>query len=256
MEAERLTKHARHALIIAEVRASAAIRVSELAQRLGVSGETIRRDLDELGDAGLVARTYGGATAPFTAEPIASERDRAQVAERFRIATMAVNHVADGQLVMLDGGSTTRAVAQHLAQQRRNLTIVTNSVAVAAAAGANPTFLVLLCPGRYNADENSVLGEDTVEFLARFHAHVAIIGASGMTEEGPSEAVPGAAAIKRAMLHRAPLSFLTLDHTKFGRAALEVVCGFEALSRVITDQPLPEPLRLAAERAGTAIENS
>jgi DeoR family glycerol-3-phosphate regulon repressor len=249
-----LNKKDRHSLIVAEVRSSAAIRVSELAQRIGVSGETIRRDLAELVDAGLVSRTYGGATlAPFVAEPSVGERDRTLVAERFRIAAAAAQEVENGQLVTLDGGSTTRAVARHLAQLRRDLTIITNSLGVAIAAGANPTFRVLLCPGRYHAGEGSVFGEDTTEYLARFHAHVALIGASGLTGEGPSEAVPGAAAVKRAMLRRAAATVLVLDHSKFERTSVETVCDFSALGTIVTDTPLPELLARAVAEGGTRV---
>ncbi len=254
MEIERLSKKGRHALILTEVRTAAAIRVSELAQRIGVSGETIRRDLAELVDAGLVSRTYGGATVtPFVAEPSVGERDRTLVGERFRIAAVAAQRVDDGQLVTIDGGSTTRAVARHLAQLRRELTIITNSVGVAVAAGANPTFRVLLCPGRYHAGEGSVFGEDTIEFLNRFHAHVAIIGASGLTVEGPSEAVPGAAAAKRAMLRRAATTMLVVDHTKFERPSFETVCDYAALGAIVTDVPLPEILQRPAAEAGTEV---
>jgi DeoR family glycerol-3-phosphate regulon repressor len=249
-----VNKKDRHSLIVSEVRSSAAIRVSELAQRIGVSGETIRRDLAELVDAGLVSRTYGGATlAPFVAEPSVGERDRTLVAERFRIAAAAAQEVENGQLVTLDGGSTTRAVARHLAQLRRDLTIITNSLGVAIAAGANPTFRVLLCPGRYHAGEGSVFGEDTTEYLARFHAHVAIIGASGLTGEGPSEAVPGAAAVKRAMLRRAAATVLVLDQSKFERTSVETVCDFSALGTIVTDAPLPELLARAAAEGGTRV---
>jgi DeoR/GlpR family transcriptional regulator of sugar metabolism len=237
------------------VRSSAAIRVSELAHRIGVPGETIRRDRAELVDAGLVSRTYGGATlAPFVAEPSVGERDRTLVAERFRIAAAAAREIENGQLVTLDGGSTTRAVARHVAQLRRDLTIISNSLDVAIAAGANPTFLVLPCPGRYHAGEGSVLGEGTTEYLARFHAHVAMIGASGLTSEGPSKAVPGDAAVKRAMLRRAATTVLVLDHSKFGRTSVETVCDFSALGTIVTDAPLPGVCRRRVVRQTSQVE--
>lgn len=84
MERNRLSKKERHELILSEVRRSASIRISRLAMRLGVAGETIRRDLIELGDAGLLNRTYGGATISLvTSEPVIAERSQA-VAELVR----------------------------------------------------------------------------------------------------------------------------------------------------------------------------
>ncbi|MCU0868462.1 MAG: DeoR/GlpR family DNA-binding transcription regulator [Burkholderiales bacterium] len=248
----RPDKRSRHERILTEVRTSAAIRISALARELGVSGETIRRDLAELGEAGLVSRTYGGATVrPFTAEPSVHERDRARVDERFRIGAAAAARVADGQIVMIDGGSTTFQVARHLAQRARGLTVLTNSVGVAAVAGANPTFRVMLCPGVFHAQEGAVLGEDTAQWLVRFHAHVAIIGASGVTGEGPVDAVPGAAVVKRVMIDRAAETLLVADHSKFGRASLETVCGWSGIGVLVTDRAPPPALADALARGGT-----
>lgn len=248
-------KRARHERILVEVRTAAAIRISALARELGVSGETIRRDLAELGSAGLVARTYGGATArPFTAEPSVHERDRAHVDERFRIGAAAAMRVDDGQVVMIDGGSTTFQVARHLAQRARGLTVLTNSVAIAAVTGANPTFRVMLCPGVFHAQEGSVLGEDTAAWLARFHAHVALIGASGLTVEGPAEAVPGAAVVKRVMLDRAADAVLVADASKFARASLETICAWGRVGTLVTDRAPPAAIAQALERAGTACQ--
>ena len=148
MEQSRLSKKERHALILSEVRRSASIRISRLALRLGVAGETIRRDLIELGDAGLLNRTYGGATISLvTSEPVIAERSQTMIEERARIGRGAAGLVEKGQIVMIDGGSTTYEVARSLSQLKRELTIITNSIGVASVTGANPTFRVILCPG-------------------------------------------------------------------------------------------------------------
>ena len=139
MNVMRLSKKERHDLILAEIQAHAAIRISDLAQRVGVSGETIRRDLAELGEAGLLNRTYGGATVrPLVSEPGISERGRVLVEERSRIGSAAAGRVKAKEVVMIDGGSTTYQVARHLAQMTRDITLITNSVTIAAVAGANP----------------------------------------------------------------------------------------------------------------------
>ena len=129
MEQSRLSKKERHELILSEVRRSASIRVSRLALRLGVAGETIRRDLIELGDAGLLNRTYGGATISLaTSEPVIAERSQTMIEERARIGRGAARLVEKGQIVMIDGGSTTYEVARGLSQLKRELTITTCSV--------------------------------------------------------------------------------------------------------------------------------
>ncbi|ESY22593.1 MULTISPECIES: DeoR/GlpR family DNA-binding transcription regulator [unclassified Mesorhizobium] len=254
MDQGRLTKKERHALILSEVRRSASIRISKLARRIGVAGETIRRDLIELGDAGLINRTYGGATISLvTSEPVISERGLTLVEERARIGRGAAGLVQKGQIVMIDGGSTTYEVARNLSQLKRDLTIITNSTGVASVAGANPTFRVLLCPGTYDSREGSVLGEDTVEFLRRYNADVAIIGASGISADGPSDMISGAAAVKRAMISRSLSAVLVVTHDKFGRSSLERICGLDDIADIVTDSEPKADLRTAAEQAGTEL---
>ncbi|TRC96511.1 DeoR/GlpR transcriptional regulator [Mesorhizobium sp. WSM4303] len=254
MDHGRLTKKERHALILSEVRRSASIRISKLARRIGVAGETIRRDLIELGDAGLINRTYGGATISLvTTEPVISERGLTLVDERARIGRGAAGLVEKGQIVMIDGGSTTYEVARNLSQLKRDLTIITNSTGVASVAGANPTFRVLLCPGTYDSREGSVLGEDTVEFVRRYNADVAIIGASGLSADGPSDMISGAAAVKRAMISRSLSTVLVVTHDKFGRSSLERICGLDDIADIVTDSEPKADLRTAAEQAGTEL---
>ncbi|ESZ52711.1 DeoR/GlpR family DNA-binding transcription regulator [Mesorhizobium sp. M0292] len=254
MDQGRLTKKERHALILSEVRRSASIRISKLARRIGVAGETIRRDLIELGDAGLINRTYGGATISLvTSEPVISERGLTLVEERARIGRGAAGLVQKGQIVMIDGGSTTYEVARNLSQLKRDLTIITNSTGVASVAGANPTFRVLLCPGTYDSREGSVLGEDTVEFVRRYNADVAIIGASGISADGPSDMISGAAAVKRAMISRSLSTVLVVTHDKFGRSSLERICGLDDIADIVTDSEPKADLRTAAEQAGTEL---
>ena len=237
-----------------EVRKSAAIRISKLAKRIGVAGETIRRDLIELGEAGLINRTYGGATISLvTSEPVISERGLTLVEERARIGKGAAGLIENRQVVMIDGGSTTYEVARNLAQLKRDLVVITNSTGVASVAGGNPTFRVILCPGTYDNREGSVLGEDTVEFISRYNADAAIIGASGVTKDGPNDAISGAAAVKRAMISRSLSTILVVTHDKFGRASLEHVCRLTQISDIVTDRQVSSEFRTAAEAAGPEL---
>ena len=254
MEHSRLSKKERHELILSEVRRSASIRISRLATRLGVAGETIRRDLIELGDAGLLNRTYGGATISLvTSEPVIAERSQTMVEERTRIGRGAAGLVKKGQIVMIDGGSTTYEVARNLSQLRRDLTVITNSIGVASVAGANPTFRVVLCPGTYDSREASVFGEDTVEFIRRYNADIAIIGASSLSADGPSDMISGAAAVKRAMISRTLSTALVVTNDKFGRNSLERVCGLGELSDIVTDREPQPALRAVIEAGGTEL---
>jgi len=250
----RLSKKQRQERILAELRASTTIRISELAAELGVSSETIRRDLKEMGEGGLIDRTYGGAVArPFGFEPTWNERFNAMTEERERIAAMASHLIQPGEVLAIDAGSTTLHFARRLAAELRDLTVVTNSFAVAMALAHNPRIAVISCPGHYDAHEGSVTGPDTIAFLNRFNANRAVIGASGITAEGPNEVNSGAAAVKRAMLLRAEERMLLADHSKFGMPHLEVVCPLTEIHRLVTDRPPARELAAALRRANVEV---
>ncbi|MGH6922245.1 MAG: DeoR/GlpR family DNA-binding transcription regulator [Propylenella sp.] len=238
----RLKKKERQKRILAELRASATIRIPDLASQFGVSTETIRRDLDELGEGGHLNRTYGGAVMrPVGFEPAFSDRFGAMREERERIAGLASDFVQPGEALMIDGGTTVLHFAQHLATaaNAKELTVITNSFPVAMALGVNPAVRVISCPGAYDPREGIVAGTDTVAFLERFHANRMITSASGLTIEGPTEINAAAAAVKRAMLRRSADRILLLDHAKFDRPSLEVVCPLGDLDRLVTDMPVP-----------------
>lgn len=247
---QKLSKRDRQQRILAELRVSATLRISELANDLGVSYETIRRDLEEMGESGLINRTYGGAVArPFGFEPAWSERANAMTAEREQIASLAIKFVRPGEVLMIDAGSTTLHFARRLAAELKELTVITNSFAVAQALATNPSMAVIACPGRYDVQEGGVGGPDCINFLSRFNANRAVIGASGLTMEGPNEANSVSAAVKRAMFTRAQERMLLIDHLKFGAPNLEVVCPLSDLNRIVTDKAPSRELALALRKA-------
>ena len=231
-----LSKSERHQRIVAELRANAALRVAQLATQFGVSTETIRRDLDYLARRGLLNRTYGGA-APLASEPSLNERYRLLVAERKRIAKLAQTLIEADQVLMIDAGSTTAHFAHRLAADAERLTVLTNGIAVATALATNPSLRVIICPGDYDSREGSISGPETQAFLNRFRADKCIIGASGLTVEGPVEANSGSAWVKQAMLERSDQHILLADQSKFDQASLHVVCPLSTLDDIVTDAP-------------------
>jgi len=250
----RLIKRARHERILAELRANPTLRVARLARDFGVSTETIRRDLDELSSEGRVDRTYGGAARPSAAfEAAVSERLKERVAERERIGKRAEADIRAGEMLMIDGGSTTVYFARRLAAECENLVVMTNSLAVATALARNPALRVVLCPGDYDPHEGIVTGPETLEFLSRFAADRAVIGAGGLTHEGPSEVLPGAAWVKRRMLERARRGILLLDATKLGVRRHERVCPLAALDDLYTDRSPSGELAQALHRAKVTV---
>jgi DeoR/GlpR family transcriptional regulator of sugar metabolism len=253
-EAAKLSKKQRQDRILAELRIAPAIRILDLADELDVSYETIRRDLEEMSRDGLIDRTYGGAVArPFGFEPAWHERFDAMAEERDRIAALAARLVRKREIIMIDAGSTVLHFARRLAAEAKDVAVITNCFAVAKALGSNASITVLACPGRYDPHEGSVSGPDTIAFLSRFSANHCVIGASGITAEGPNDAHSNSAAVKRAMLARCQQRILLMDHSKFETPNLEVVCPLSDISLLVTDAPPPQALKAALGKAGVEL---
>ncbi len=254
MSRQRPSKNARFERVIAELRASPTVRISELAHTFGVSAETVRRDIDELSRRGLVDRTYGGATAHALAhEPAVNERYRLLVEERGRIGARAVQLIEPGDVLMIDSGSTTTHFAQRLAATAKDLTVLTNCLGVALALGQTPSIRVVLCPGDYDVQEGGSFGPETCAFLRRYNATKAFIGASGLTAEGPDETNSAATWVKRSMIERSDRNLLLVDQTKFGVRSLELICPLEALDDVVADSAPSPDLRDALTSARVSL---
>jgi DeoR/GlpR family transcriptional regulator of sugar metabolism len=249
----RLKKTERRRLILLELKMRPHVRISEFSDRFRVSSETVRRDLDALADDGLIARAHGGASAPAQGQyPSLDERANARVAERERIGHRAAELVRDGETLMIDSGSTTIQMARALAYLGTPCTVITNSIPVAMTLGHGAA-QVLLCPGEYLAPESAVIGTETLEFLTRFHVDRCMIGASGLSAQGPSETVRGFAAVKRMMLARAAHRHLLIDSRKFGRRGLAHVGELSELDSVIVDTRPTDDLSSALVAAGVEI---
>jgi len=249
----KLNKPDRHSRIVAELRTSPSLRVNELAQLLSVSTETIRRDLAELDERGLINRTYGGAMRPIAFEPALAEREKLMVEERERIAQAAVRLVEPGDILMIGGGATTTVFARRLAAERDYLTVITHAFSVAAAMAANPFHKVLMLPGQYDSREGLIHGPETIEALQRYRAAKAFLGASGVTEEGPSEAGAGAALIYELMMRRSSETIVLADHMKFGQPSLTVYGSWSNAVTLVTDSDPPKMLADAITRDGGRI---
>jgi len=250
----RLKRSERFDRIIDELRASATVRISRLADEFGVSTETVRRDIDELSRRGLVDRTYGGAAGrPMVREPAVNERYQVLVEERSRIGVSAAQLVEPGDGLMIDSGSTTTHFAQRLAATGENLTVLTNSIGVALALGRNPDIRVIVCPGDYSPREGGTFGPETSALLRRYHVDKAFIGTSGLTVDGPVDVDSRACWVKRAMIERSERRILLVDKTKFDVRSLEVVCTLFDLDDVITDAPPGPKLSEALVAAGVRL---
>jgi len=243
----KLTKRERLELICSEARRRGVVRITEIAGRLGVSGETVRRDLDELAISGRLRRIYGGATPP--AGESAGEQ-RASVEARARLADAAAQRVKPGQTVMVSG-TAARQLAQEMARQVSGITLITNAVGIAAVCGADVE--VVLCPGTYDPETDSVYGEDAVSYLGRFNADLAVISGCALSPRGASDARRGSAPVKRAMLAAAARSILVVEAGELGRTAVEIVAPLGAFAEIFIGGAVPAPLAAACRERGVRL---
>ncbi|SIR42901.1 transcriptional regulator, DeoR family [Rhizobium sp. RU20A] len=235
-------KSLRQQRILSDLTQTPSLRVADLARRLDVSTETIRRDLDELTGQGLLNRTYGGAVRSLSTEPSVSERHLLFPAERERIAKAAVERLAGARVLMIGSGATTVHTARCVAAKMRDITVLTHSFGVATVLALNPTIRVLMLPGDYHAGEGATVGAQAVAFLQGFNADVAVLGASGLGADGPSDALIECGAVYTAMIARAARTLVVADHSKHDLIFPARYAPWSAIGDLVTDRQPGGPL--------------
>ncbi len=215
--------------------------VGELAEGLGISRITIRKDLEHLQSLGLIQRTHGGAVSLKTgalSDPTLVEKQKLHSKEKERIAVAAAALVQEGQCIILDSGTTTTAIARQLRRFSR-LTIITNAVNIAAEL-TNSAFEVILTGGSLRRNSYSLVGSFAEEFLREIHADILFLGvdgfdpAVGLTTPNLSES-----RVNRAMVEAATKVVAVCDSTKFGRRSMALIVPTKRIHVVITDSGLP-----------------
>src|SRR6201993_5111139 len=172
---------------------SGTLNVGELADRLGVSVVTVRKDLDELGAEGLLERTFGGAVFSHRSRFNRSflQRTLEHRQEKRAIAAAALEYIQDGDTIILDAGTTTLALAQLLKEQVKSAFVITCSVPVALEL-SSAGYDILLLGGFVLNKSLALLGRETLTVLDRYRADKAFLGSSGFTaEKGHSTPNPG-----------------------------------------------------------------
>ncbi|MCB9960057.1 MAG: DeoR/GlpR transcriptional regulator [Rhodospirillaceae bacterium] len=246
-------KQARQRRILAELEQRPALRVAELAEMLAVSTETVRRDFDELSALGQVSRTYGGAVRRSSSEPSVNERHHFLVAERERMSKAVPGLLAGARTVMFGSGATTVHVARRLAIAVNDLTVIAHSFGVATMLSLNPTITVIIAPGRYHAAEGSTQGAQTLRFLEDFRADWAVIGASGLGLDGPSDALVEEAEVYRGMVARSDRLMVVADHSKFLARFPARYAQWSQVDTLVTDAQPDRPLAKALADAGVRV---
>ncbi len=238
----------RQQLILDRLTRDGAASIAALAKSLGVSRETVRRDLNALSGRQLLTKTHGGALASYAAEPSLTARMEVNVAGKRRIGAAAAKMVPDGASLIIDCGSTTQALAKALLQHCR-LTVYTNDLNVARLLSRRNGNVVNLLGGQLLEHEDATAGWETVAQVAQYHVDLAFVGVSGIADDGTlTDYERAGAELRSRMLAAAALPVLLADRTKFGKTKPVTVANLDRARRLVTDVAPAAPVqqRLAA----------
>lgn len=246
----------RREAILAWVQQDGRVQVRDLVERLGVSEMTVRRDLEFLAARGHVIRTYGGAVSTEHVTRDAPYAAKAQVhtAEKERIAQRAAGLVREGNVVLLDAGSTTAALARAL-RGAQDLTVVTIDLKIALELCDEPGIRVLVTGGTAQREGYNLYGPLAEQTLHGLTVDIAFLGASAVdVEYGITTPTLEKVPLKRAMIRAARHPVLLADASKFGLRATFQICPLSSFSRIITDNSLPAEVLRAIRKEGVEVD--
>ena len=229
--------------------------VTELSQQLGVSEVTIRADLQALAERGLIIRTHGGAI-PASGSPYElalTRRRQQQVLEKSRIGQAGAAMVVDGDAIFVDSSSTALTIVPYL-NNHRQLTIITNCLAVAQAVQDTPSLTVVMPGGTLQNDTASLIGIDGLDILQKFNIQKGFFGAHGLSlPEGLTDVSAEEAEVKRQMVAMCRQNIVVLDATKWGRVGLASFAQLEDIDTIITDTYAPAELLAQVQTLGIKV---
>lgn len=237
------------------MREEGTITISDLANQLGVSLETIRRDVKPLTRDGRVMKVHGavGLASHFGEAPF-ERRMRENATAKRLIARHVAGSIRDGDSIMLDTGTTTSFVARELVNRRR-LTVVTNSSDIARTLSTINGNRVYMAGGELRSDSGAAFGMSAIEFVNRFSVSHAIVSAGAVDAAGGvMDYDLEEAEFARMVLSRGLRTLVVTDHTKFGRRGLVTVCDFSGFQTLVTDRTPPDDLTAALTSAGVRVE--
>ncbi|NYT35552.1 DeoR/GlpR transcriptional regulator [Allopusillimonas soli] len=241
----------RQLLLLQHLRAYSSCTLEELAVRLNVTVQTVRRDVQRLAEAGLLARFHGGARVPnSTTENIAyRQRESLNAEGKRRIARSVAQAVPNDCSLLINIGTTTEAIARALLQHT-GLRVITNNINVAAILSRNERCEVIVAGGVVRPRDNGIVGEATVDFIRQFEVDIALIGISGIQEDGSLRDYDyREVKVSQAIIEHAREVWLAADASKFNRRAMVRVGYLGQIHRLFTDEAPPAPFPDVLARA-------
>ncbi|MDO5690337.1 MAG: DeoR/GlpR family DNA-binding transcription regulator [Tissierellia bacterium] len=213
------------------------VTTKDLCEKLYSSPSTIRRDLIELENAGIVRRIHGGATliANTTTDFSYAIRAASQKAEKEYITKIASNYLRDDMSLFIDTSTTASYILPYF-EQFANITIITHCIEIAYHLKNSSSAKVFVAGGQIKRFSSAIIGEQTFDYLSNFRADLSIISCKCLDTAGFYEADYTIANLKRLMVQQATKSILLCDSTKFDTSSTYSVSDFVNIDAIITDK--------------------
>lgn len=244
----------RHQRIVELLAARGVVGVGELCELLAASEATVRRDLGKLQAAGRVRRLRGGAElvgAPPPPVPRAPYADCPEREAKRQIAAYAAALIEDGDVILVDGGTTTYQLAPHLAE--RPITVLTNSFPLAEHLVHHGRATVVLPPGRIDRNHWMIADPFGAEGFRGYACRWAFMSVKGVDREGVSNDDESVIRLEREMLDQAQHLVLLIDASKFRQRGRFRLCGWDRVHAVVSDNHLPPEDRQLVRDAGVEL---
>lgn len=220
------------------------VTVAELTKLFKVTEETIRRDLKQLEDEGLLTRTYGGA---YISEGVQNDvdvslREYIHVEGKQKIATQCLNFIKSGDSIFLDASTTSLVIASMLDNMK--LTVVTNSMKIVNTLSDNPNINVVVIGGTLSRSSFSNLGRNAELNLENYFFDTAFISCRSISmKHGITDSNEQQAGIRKLAAEHGNKAFLVADYTKFDRTSFASICDFSDINAIIVDKKLSDEWR-------------
>jgi len=245
----------RQRAILEILRRDGRVLVVDLAHQFHITPVTIRKDLETLHIKGHIHRTHGGALPARESaleDPTLREKEKLHRKEKLQIAAAAARMVTEGQVVILDSGTTTTAIARAL-RNFQNLTIITNAVNIAAELSGS-ALEVILTGGNLRKNSFSLVGPLAEETLHKLNADILFLGVDGFdVQYGLSTPNLLEAKVNRAMIDVSKVTVAVCDSSKFGKRSLSLIAPPSSLQHVITDASVPKADLNTLKKSGVEV---
>lgn len=239
--------------LLARLASEGKIVAKQVAQELGLSEDSIRKDLRELAAEGLCRRVYGGALPPAPAAAAYARRESIEPLGKTRVGRLAAGLIPDGATVIIDGGTTARALVGALHQDLQ-CTVITHSPTIAASLVPHPRIDITLIGGRLFKHSIVTCGAVALETVSTLSADLCFIGVTGVHPEHQlTTGDPEEAAMKRALARRSADTYVLASSEKIGAVSPYQVTRLTEITAVITDARPTTSMIADLERAGTSI---